>query len=365
MKYRNMMCSGAISMAMAFGCGGDDGPTNPDSAGDDTDGMEETGDDPPDVPPGTTSSEPGDDTDDDDDDDDTGPEVDVEPPHVLSVSPSDGETGVRAHTEIVVTFSEPMDQAATEAAYQSTDLPAEEVTMTWNEDGDELTITPADPLALGEGLDPDVVEAISYAIMIDTAAQDLAGNALEEDYAFEFSTARMIIGAHPLDMPRSGCMDANGDTNDVAVCAGDGGDQAGAHLKGFATFDISGLPEDIIELAAELQMYQVWIVGEPYDSLGDLTLHHVEYTDMVIDEFDAPPLAEIGVFSDSPELGERKLDVSESVWNDYEAERETSQYRLEFEVANDLDDEPDGVMFLKHASDDYPAPRIVVLYLIP
>jgi hypothetical protein len=362
MKYRNMMCSGAISVAMAFGCGGDDGPADPDSAGDDTDGMQETGEDPPDNPPGTTSSEPGDDT---NGDDDTGPEVDVEPPYVLSVSPSDGAAGVSADTEIVVTFSEPMDKAATQAAYQSTDLPPEEVTMTWNEAGDELTITPTDPLERGEGLDPDVVEAISYAIMINTAAQDLAGNSLEEDYAFEFSTERMIIEAHPLELERSGCLAANGETSGWTICVGEGGDQASLHTKGFATFDISGLPEDIIELAAELQMHQVFVVGEPYESLGDLMLHHVEYTDMIVDYFNAAPLAEVGVFSDSPELGERKIDVSDFVWNDYEAERETSQYRLEFEIANDLDEDSDGVMFLKDANDDYPAPRIVVLYLIP
>ena len=236
--------------------------------------------------------------------------------------------------------------------------------MTWNQDGDELTIVPNDPLQLGEGLDPEVVEAISYAIMINTSARDVAGNAVEEDYAFEFSTARLILEAHPLVAERSGCLALNGETTDAFICAGEGGDQASAHFKGFVTFDISDLPEGIIDLAAEVQMHQVLVNCAPYESLGELVLHHVEYTDMVVDYFHATPLGEVGVLSDSPEPGERKLDVSAFVWDDYESERDTSQFRMEFEVANNFDEHHDVAAFLIHATDTIPAPRLLVLYLL-
>ena len=355
MNYRDMMCSGAISVTMAFGCYS---PSDPSAAGADTDGMEtedDTGES-----PGTSSSVPSDDT----NPDDTGPEIDVVPPSILSVSPAHGETGVRAMAEIVVTFSEPMDKVATQAAYQSADLSAGEVTMTWNSDGDELTIVPNDPLKLGEGFDPEAVDAISYAIRINTSARDLAGNALEEDYSFEFSTARLILEAHPVVTERSGCVTLGGEATHAFICVGEDGNQASAHFKGFATFDISELPDGIIELAAEVQLHQVYVYDAPYETLGDLMLHHVEYADMSVDYFQTAPLGEVGVLSTSPELGERKLDVSAFVWDDYESRRDTSQYRLEFELANDFDDETDAVLFGLHATDMVSAPRLLVLYLL-
>lgn len=57
------------------------------------------------------------------------PEPDTTPPTVVSISPANGATAIESDANIIITFSEGMDQAATEAAYQSADLPTSEVSF--------------------------------------------------------------------------------------------------------------------------------------------------------------------------------------------------------------------------------------------
>jgi hypothetical protein len=360
MKRRALMCTGAISMALTLGCGGDDGP-EPDSAGDDTTGGMETGDETDSSgQPGTTSSDPSDDS--TGEEDDTGPTIDVDPPQVLSVSPADGEIGVHPATPIVVTFSEPMDKTATQAAYQSADLPMGDVTMAWNASGDELTITPNDPLAVAEGFSPNDVEALTYALMINTAAQDLAGNALEEDHEVEFSTARLILQGLPREPSLTGSVSAGGTIDNDFLVVGEDGDQATAHFKGFLTFNVTSLPEGILEMAAQVRVYQLGVIGDPYTLLGDLIVHDVEFSTLNVAAFQAASLGEVDRL-DSDAVEEKLVDVSSFVWDDYQAERHWTQYRMEFETANSLDEDTDVALFaVDH--DDYPA-QLLVLYLIP
>jgi uncharacterized protein YceK len=58
------------------------------------------------------------------------PGSDTTSPTVVSISPPNGAKGVKDDENIIITFSEKMDKAATQAAYQSADLPASEVTFT-------------------------------------------------------------------------------------------------------------------------------------------------------------------------------------------------------------------------------------------
>ena len=108
-------------------------------------------------------------------------EADVTSPTVLTHEPGDGETGVGVAGGIVVTFSEPMDAAATEAAFSVT-AGGSPVggTIAWSAGGDVLTFTPSG------SLDSDT----AYAVTITTGAVDLAAtpNPLPEECTFAFAT---------------------------------------------------------------------------------------------------------------------------------------------------------------------------------
>ncbi|MCK4758091.1 MAG: Ig-like domain-containing protein, partial [Thermoplasmata archaeon] len=94
---------------------------------------------------------------------------DIIPPQVVTNDPLDGATAVSVSTNIVVTFTEEMDQANTEGAFSI--VPAAAGTFSWNAGGDVLTFNPSSDLLGGE----------TYTITILTAATDLAGNTLDGD----------------------------------------------------------------------------------------------------------------------------------------------------------------------------------------
>ena len=117
---------------------------------------------------------------------------DVDPPTIVSITPSDGATGVEKDANIVIQFSEPMDEVNTEGAYSSTDLPPSSVTFSWNLSSDTLTINPINDLAYASGSDPNTVSALEYAFVITTQARDVAGNTLTVARNSSFYTLREI-----------------------------------------------------------------------------------------------------------------------------------------------------------------------------
>ncbi|MEZ4372912.1 MAG: Ig-like domain-containing protein [Polyangiaceae bacterium] len=180
-----------------------------------------------------------------------GVEEDITPPRIIDALPADGEAGVREDAKIVITFSEPMDQAATEAAYESPDISAGQVTMEWNAAGDVLTITPNAPLPYVNAGDR-AVAALEFAYKINTSATDLAGNSLAADPEYRFTTARRCTRALEPVASLTGLVSSNGydATNDIIV--GDG--SANQEYRGFLTLDMSKLPDGILEFeSAKLQ----------------------------------------------------------------------------------------------------------------
>jgi hypothetical protein len=120
------------------------------------------------------------------------PEPDETAPTIISVSPDHGETGVSADTVIRITFSEPMDRAKAEAAYQSADIPWVDTTRRWSTDDTVLTITPNAELLYAEGAKNELaVPALQFAIEMTDTAEDKAGNRLVPK-AWTFSTLRRL-----------------------------------------------------------------------------------------------------------------------------------------------------------------------------
>jgi len=93
---------------------------------------------------------------------------DTRRPTIVSVSPVDASNGARATEPMVVTFSEPMDPAATQSAFAVSSPAGVTVTFSWSTDGKTMTATPTTAFVFGQ----------SVRWQISTTAADLAGNRL-------------------------------------------------------------------------------------------------------------------------------------------------------------------------------------------
>ena len=364
----HLTLTGCVAVALSLGaCGSDD--ANPAASGADTEtsGAEDTESPEPQPQPepsgGTTTSaddsgttEPG-----SGEASSTGEELE-EPPTVLSTSPPNGARGVPVDAVIVVTFSEPMDQAATEAAWESEDLPADAVTMTWNAAGDVLTVTPHEPLTYAEGDDPDVLEPHMYAVALNASAKNLTGHSLEEPITLEFGTVRSIVYSEVPNEPdlTGHLLDGSITPNTNLIWIGD--NATNSAYKGFVSIDLSTLPPDIIEFSsAHLFVNQTGVpLGAPYADLGVVYALPVDFETIGPDAFSATPWIDVGLlFSTEASPGWRTLDVLGFVEQAYAGNTGLSQYRLEFSSATDGDGVPDIAAFATETA------TIVVNYLVP
>lgn len=357
-----------LACPLAVGCYG---PAEPPDADDPTtsgadDDTSDGGSDPTTAPAPVDDdgdSEAGDEDDGESDDTSTddGEAGDTTPPVLVQSTPADGESGVWSDTQIRLRFSEPMDKASVQTAYESTDLPDDFVTMTWNDAGDELVVTPGGMLEYALGTDDEDVIARAYALTITTTATDLAGNELEADTTISFTTLRALQSTLPVLAEQSGAVRQDGEYYAGFVMAGDAGVPANARWKGFLSFALDGLPDGIVQmLQAEVVCDQIDVSGAPYEELGGLELHDVDFGVPDLVAFDAPSSGVV-VTSAEAALGVESFDVSDAVQVDLDAAATLSQFRLEFPVASDFDDAYDYAMFAA----EEPAPELRVIYLIP
>jgi hypothetical protein len=295
-------------------------------------------------------------------------EVPPPPPHIVSVSPEDGANGISSDVQIVITFSEPMDQEATEAAYQSEGVPSSQVSFAWNDAGTQLTITPDAPLAYPVGASPDAVPARRINFFVSASAQDLEGTQLESPEEFSFSLLRQIDTTLPAQQNRdlTGSWRSN-DTygqgvcarNQETICVGDTG-TGGEQYKGFISFDLGTLPTSMARLStARLNLQITQRPGNPFNGLGALALDHASFDAIGPDAFDADPISELGSIANAGNAGTvLRVDVREAVEADI-GERSLSQFRLQFEQVTDDDGNADTLV------STWDTQSIDISYLIP
>ena len=297
-------------------------------------------------------------------------EEDPNVPRIVAVSPEDGATAVFSDTPLVITFSTPMNQAATQAAYQSEGIPSSGVTFTWNEDGTELTVTPNQPLAYATGTDPNTVPARRYSFFISASAEDLAGNQLASPEEFSFSVLRQINGTFFAVQNRdlTGSWRSN-DTygagecakNQINMCVGDTRvNNASEQYKGFITFDLSSLPSTMASVSeARLNLQITGTSGNPFGGLGGLFLEHADFDVIGSDAFNAEPLSDLGRIATSANTGTM---LSVNVLPAVEADannRITTQYRLRFQAETDNDIQSDAIL------STWDTQSLNVSYLVP
>jgi hypothetical protein len=102
---------------------------------------------------------------------------DTTPPTVASNSPADGASGVPSATNISLSFSEPMNRASVEAAFDVE--PAVTCSFAWSADDTLVTCIPSAELAT----------STAYMVTLAAAAADTGGNTLEAAHSFSFTTA--------------------------------------------------------------------------------------------------------------------------------------------------------------------------------
>lgn len=112
------------------------------------------------------------------------PPQDLKPPYVIGTSPKLGDVAPSLDAAISITFNEPLAGGAVSAQnVHVTDSAKTEVAgiVALNKDGTTLSFTPSDKLKDSE----------MYAVTIDTAITDIAGNAMNYPYTFNFKTPGM------------------------------------------------------------------------------------------------------------------------------------------------------------------------------
>jgi len=269
---------------------------------------------------------------------------------------------------VTVTFSEPMDTSSVEAAYSSIELPAGSISFTWSNGDTVLEIEPNQPLTLISGSDPAVTPARSYSFVIGTAAVDLEGDALPR-FSSSFTTLRQIT--QTLFAVQDRTLTGNYRSDDVYgnnSCTQDGsettciGDSSNANstYRGFVTFDLSGLPVQIPELAgARLSMLIHTIRGAPFTALGSLVAERVSFDSISMTAFDSAALGPaIPVTSSATTGTQLSIDVLASVQDDMPG-RERSQFRFRFTTLTDSNDAGDLIEW------DSPSEKLELTYLTP
>jgi Bacterial Ig-like domain/Bacterial Ig domain len=297
--------------------------------------------------------------------------VDTTAPTVVSSTPANAGKGVLATDNIVVTFSEPMNKLVTQSAYQSATngIRPNQVQFTWNTGGTVLTVDPNANLFIANGADPATVVATPYAFQITNLATDLAGNALTSA-SFTFTTQRRIFQNLPALVGLSGNVRANGTTSLSFLQAGDSGSAANAQYKGFASFDISGIPAGIQTFeVADLNMNQIAVDSTPYTDLGGtLLLDRVNFDtlDLAL-AFNATSLGAVGTLSTTATIEVKTLSVLAALNNDYTqrvARGNRTQYRLAFPTASDFDGVFDAAGFALPTAAVNPS-TLAVTYVLP
>lgn len=114
-------------------------------------------------------------------------------PTIVSVSPSNGATGVSVSSTISVTFTRAMNTASVEGAFSMSDNSNNPVTGTfgWDAMNTIMTFTPSTPLN----------EDTNYTCTVSKGATDEDGNPFTDAYPWSFTTgpAPTIISVYPSD----------------------------------------------------------------------------------------------------------------------------------------------------------------------
>jgi hypothetical protein len=308
--------------------GDGDGDPSGDGDGDPSGDGDGDGD-----PSGDGDGDPSGDGDGDPSGDGDGDLVDTTPPSVVMTTPADEAHSVLPDAVIEVTFSEPMNKASVQSAWQSPLLSADKVTFSWDEPGTVLTVTPNEPLEIIP-VDGNDTPGTQYSFSISDVATDLAGNGLEPELSSEFLAARRRVQVLSVDTDLSQSIRGDG-----AVGGGDlirVGDTGASNLgvRGFVSFPTTFVADNWLvlesssfEIAGATEDGDVWSVT---DEVPGVLLAQVSFTVLEAATYSTAVIEHNGIILSNanadPLVG--SLDVTETVLAELEAEADFIQFRL-------------------------------------
>jgi Bacterial Ig-like domain len=266
-----------------------------------------------------------------------------------SVKATPGVTalGVDKDANIVITFSEPMNQTAPETVFSSDEigLRTAEVKATWNPEGTVLTLNPKRDLEYRTNVTAD-----QYIFNLTDKAKDLAGNALAPA---EFRFQTFLIKRFFVDASLDGHVRSNGTIEDQGVSF-IVGQAATTTYQGFVTFNLSGLPDNLVGaniISAEMTLEQNFNLvsvgcqecGDPYVTSTPLLIDHLIYGTLDGGDFNLSAKKTFDGGFGSGELGQkstagrssREQFMLESVRDDWDnrtdpERKKRAQFRLRF-----------------------------------
>jgi hypothetical protein len=274
-----------------------------------------------------------------------------EAPRVISTTPGNGAKGVASDVEITVTFSEPMDNETTEAAFHSNELPP--VQLSWRKNNTVLVIQPTAPLVYADVTDP-AADAKFYSFSIAGTASDAGRKPMGDERTFVFTTLRHVT--HTLAIPagygrnidttRQGAVTntvaCNGQQS-VELRAGDSG--ANSSFEFMIAFDLSSVPTGVTEWhSAHLHLGDLRHSGShvPFgsDRLGPLYSYSTR-VGLTVASFDFET-GNAYRFATQAAQTEWDVDVVESLQQDYAARADLNnqtKYLFRFKTVTDLDNQ--------------------------
>jgi hypothetical protein len=287
---------------------------------------------------------------------------DTTKPTVITHVPEQAAIGVASDQWIEVTFSEPMDKASTQAAFQITNPPSVTGTFFWLASNRMLFLL-SSRFAYGTTVNWQVTDA----------AKDLAGNTLAATVNRNFR----VIREKTVDLVSQSGLDGYVfNTGSVQTSGGlmVGDTFSNTYIRGFLSFDLSPLVADGATSisAATLYVYQYAVTTGAYTDLGGrLLAESVNYgSSLDAADFETPLLTHSNnsiTLSTSPSIGWKSASVFSKVINDYinrGARGNRSQFRLRFPINTNVDAQND-VAFLNSGADVFNKPYLRVTYLYP
>jgi len=266
---------------------------------------------------------------------------DTTAPSVTAATPADGAVGISKNDAVVLTFSEPMDTAATEAAFEllapdGTPLP---VSFSWEDEDRRLVATPAAPLAYSTN-----ANHLTYHYRLAATAKDPAGNPLAAAFAAGFSTMRLLGFQIEGEAARDGAVTSDGVVDAAGATAFLGDTDAANASRVFFSFPLDGLPagtESIVN--ALLTLHTQDTTGNP----GSLhyRMDHLVYGDLDAGDYAAAEIENRPVFP--PATGSWNSSMRSWVTDDWSAGRARFQIRLRPD--NNGDGTSDG--YVLHAAE--------------
>lgn len=274
---------------------------------------------------------------------------DTTPPTIVSTVPASGAVGVARTANIVITFSEPMRQGSTVAAFQFISPAAYPFTYGWNAAGTVLTINPVTDFPYGQNV----------TFTVGTGAEDLAGNTLQTALTRSFRVKRQATqNFYSSGVTNSGSTTSldgyiYGTTTCTTAVLGTGASYAAAGdrysataptqtaWRGFLTFSIASLGalQGVNITRADLNVRQYGCAGNPFTTTfgSSIEAHHIDIgASLDLGDCNTTNLGNRQyTLSTTTTVGLKTVDVTTSVRDDFTnltARSGRSQFRLQTNI---------------------------------